>query len=67
MAIKSASPFPWTAIAGYTDGAVGYVPTRAAYPEGGYEVDRACRVGPEAGEMIERATVRLLRAVAGGA
>ncbi|HEV7215092.1 MAG TPA: hypothetical protein VGP33_08185, partial [Chloroflexota bacterium] len=35
MAIKSASPFPWTAIGGYTDGSAGYFPTRASYPEGG--------------------------------
>ncbi len=63
MAIKQASPFPWTAIAGYTDGAVGYVPTRAAYPEGGYEVDRACRVAPEAGELLQETTLRLLQSV----
>jgi hypothetical protein len=63
MAIKRASPFPWTAVAGYTDGSAGYVPTRAAYPEGGYEVDRACRVNPEAGEMIEETSSRLLRAL----
>ncbi|HEU5315345.1 MAG TPA: hypothetical protein VFX49_04505, partial [Chloroflexota bacterium] len=61
MAIKKASPFPWTAVAGYTDGSAGYVPTRAAYPEGGYEVERACRVNPEAGEMIEETSVRLLK------
>jgi hypothetical protein len=64
MAIKRASPFPWTGIAGYTDGSAGYVPTRAAYPEGGYEVDRACRVSPEAGEMIEETSRRLLRSLA---
>jgi hypothetical protein len=65
MAIKAASPFPFTAVAGYTDGSAGYVPTRAAYPEGGYEVERACRVAPEAGETIEATSVRLLRALAG--
>jgi neutral ceramidase len=63
MAIKAASPFPWTAIAGYTDGAIWYVPTRDAYPEGGYEVDRACRVAPEAGELLQETTLRLLQAV----
>jgi hypothetical protein len=64
MAIKEQSPFPWTAIAGYTDGSAGYIPTRAAYPEGGYEVDRACRVNPEAGAMVEETSVRLLRSLA---
>lgn len=63
MAIKAASPFPWTAVAGYTDGALGYFPTRAAYPEGGYEVERACRVAPDAGELLQETTVRLLHAV----
>jgi neutral ceramidase len=63
MAIKQASPFPWTAIGGYTDGSAGYFPTRASYPEGGYEVDRACRVAPEAGELLQATTMRLLQSV----
>lgn len=61
MTIKQRSPYASTIIAGYTDGAVGYIPTRAAYPEGGYEVERACRVNPAAGEMVEQTTLRLLR------
>ena len=65
MAIKAGSPFPWTAVAGYTDAAVWYVPTRAAYPEGGYEVERACRVAPEAGELIAATGARLLASLAG--
>jgi hypothetical protein len=63
MAIKRGSPFPWTAVAGYTDGSVGYVPTRDAYADGGYEVDRACRVNPEAGELIQEISLRLLRSL----
>jgi hypothetical protein len=63
QAIKAASPFPWTAIAGYTDGGIWYVPTRQAYPEGGYEVERACRVAPEASELLQETTLRLLQAV----
>jgi hypothetical protein len=65
LAIKRDSPFPWTAVAGYTDGSAGYIPTRAAYPEGGYEVDSACRVNPEAGELVEATSLRLLRALEG--
>jgi hypothetical protein len=64
MAIKGGSPFPCTAVAGYTDAAVWYVPTRAAYAEGGYEVDRACRVAPEAGELIQETAISLLRSLA---
>jgi hypothetical protein len=64
LAIKRDSPFPWTAVAGYTDGSAGYIPTRAAYPEGGYEVESACRVNPEAGELVEATSLRLLRALA---
>jgi hypothetical protein len=64
LAVKAASPFPWTAVAGYTDGSAGYIPTRAAYPEGGYEVDSACRVNPEAGEMVQETSIRLLRSLA---
>ena len=61
MRIKAASPFSHTLIAGYTNGSVGYLPTVEAYPEGGYEVTHACRVDPEAGQMIEAAAGRLLR------
>ena len=63
MQIKRASPFPYTAVAAYTDGTVGYIPTRAAYPDGGYEVDRACRVNPEAGEMVQETSLSLLRSL----
>jgi hypothetical protein len=65
QAIVSCSPFRHTLSAGYTDGTIGYVPTRAAYAEGGYEVTHACRVAPEAGEQIEDESVRLLRRVHG--
>jgi hypothetical protein len=60
MAIKRRSPFTVTCIAGYSNGSVGYIPTRRAYPEGGYEVTHACRVAAEAGELIEREALRLL-------
>ena len=49
---QGGSPFPWTAVAGYTDAAEWYVPTRGAYAEGGYEVDRACPRGAPGGEVI---------------
>jgi hypothetical protein len=37
MAVKERSPGLPTLYAGYTNGALGYFPTAAAYPEGGYE------------------------------
>jgi neutral ceramidase len=63
MRIKAASPLPYTLIAGYTNGSVGYLPTMEAYSEGGYEVTHACRVDPAAGEMIEAEAGRLLAAL----
>jgi neutral ceramidase len=48
-------------VVGYTDGALWYVPTPEAYAEGGYEVDDACRVAPEAGLLLQRRTLALLR------
>src|SRR5207253_5888681 len=35
QSIAARSPFRHTLYAGYTDGTIGYVPTRAAYAEGG--------------------------------
>lgn len=63
--IVDGSAFPQTLYAGYTDGSVNYVPTRSAYPEGGYEVTHGCHVAPEAGEQLEAASIELLAAVRG--
>jgi hypothetical protein len=60
QSVVAHSPFPRTLFAGYTNGSVWYVPTRAAYAEGGYEVTHACRVSPEAGELLEAESIRLL-------
>jgi hypothetical protein len=37
MRVRSASPFPHTFYFGYTNGWLGYLPTREAFAEGGYE------------------------------
>lgn len=37
LAIKAASPFQHTLVAGYTNGDIGYLPTARAFEEGGYE------------------------------
>ncbi|MBO0702236.1 MAG: neutral/alkaline non-lysosomal ceramidase N-terminal domain-containing protein [Candidatus Dormibacteraeota bacterium] len=60
QSVVARSPFRDTIYAAYANGSVGYVPTRAAYHEGGYEVTHACNVGPEAGELIEEESLRLL-------
>lgn len=65
QSIVARSPFPHTLYAAYTDGTIGYVPTRAAYADGGYEVTHACHVAPEAGEQLEDESVRLLTRLAG--
>jgi len=60
------SPCRLTAVPAYTNGNVGYVPTAAAYPEGGYEVQTAIRyygttmLRPEAEQMILASAQRLL-------
>jgi neutral ceramidase len=63
QSIIARSPFRHTLFAGYANGTIGYVPTRAAYADGGYEVSHACQVAPDAGEQIEEESVRLLRSI----
>ena len=59
-AIKTASPFPHTLIITHCNGAAGYLPTKEAYPQGGYEVESSS-FGPEAAEEVVQEAVRLLR------
>jgi neutral ceramidase len=59
-AVKSGSPFVHTFIFTHCNGAAGYVPTRASYPEGGYEV-QSSPFSPGAGEELAEAAVRMLR------
>lgn len=62
-AIESGSPFRANLYAGYTNGSIDYVPTRAAYAEGGYEVVQGSRVAPEAAEVLQAESLALLRDV----
>jgi neutral ceramidase len=60
-AIKKASPFRHTIVAELSNGSIGYVPDRAAYPQGAYEVVSArCAAG--SGEMLVDAAVAMLKA-----
>jgi neutral ceramidase len=65
LAIKKASPFKHTFIAELANGSVGYVPTRAAFAQGNYEVVSA-RGAIESGEMIVEAAIKLLNEVKAG-
>ena len=59
LSLKAASPFKNTIVAELSNGSVGYVPTRTAYPHGNYEVISArCRAG--SGEkLVDAALVQL--------
>ena len=61
VAIKSRSPFADTFFVGYTNGSIGYIPVPQAYPEGGYEVEFASQVNPEAAGIVTEGCLKLLR------
>lgn len=61
LSIKAASPFRTTVIAELANGAIGYIPTRVAYPQGNYEVVSA-RCAEGSGEKLVDAALRQLRA-----
>jgi hypothetical protein len=66
--IKTALAGTPVLISSYANGNVGYVPTRAAYDEGGYEVvvaqrARALPIAPEAGEQMVETAIDLARSL----
>ncbi|MBU4212885.1 MAG: hypothetical protein KKD33_09910, partial [Verrucomicrobia bacterium] len=60
--IKAASPFRHTYILGLANGCIGYVPTREAIRQGGYE-PLVRRVDDSAAKIIEEQSLVLLRSV----
>jgi hypothetical protein len=62
MQIKKESPFSHTYIVGLANGGVGYIPTRKAIKQGGYEVDMRL-VAAEAEDIIIQQSLSLLRGV----
>ncbi len=64
--IKLKSPFPFLQVAHLCNGYCCYVPTRRALAGGGYEtrIGWGSRLAPEALEMIEKASVQLLKKLA---
>jgi hypothetical protein len=57
--ISSQSPFAHTLVSGYSNGGFGYMPTRAAFAEGGYETE-ATPFSEAAAETLSAEAVRLL-------
>jgi len=69
MNIIAASPFRHTFVIGYANRSVGYLPTRQAFEEGGYEIETAHRwygfppFTPHIQEIVEDAAVGLLKSL----
>ena len=59
QAIASQSPFAHTLVSGYSNGGFGYIPTRAAFGEGGYETE-ATPFSEDAADTLTTEAVRLL-------
>jgi hypothetical protein len=66
LGIKESSPFEHTLVAGYTNGCIGYMPTRNAFQEGGYETHSAYRLygiypmDQDVAEKMVNSTLRLI-------
>lgn len=62
LEIKKKSPFPFTFVAAHANGFCGYLPTREAYRQGGYEpYCLYSKYLPGAGQKIAKSAVSLLR------
>jgi hypothetical protein len=61
LAIKHASPFRFTIVAGLANGSLGYIPDRKAFAQGAYEPISA-RCAPGSGErLVDSATRQLIK------
>jgi len=62
LEVRRRSPFPLTAVVGYAEDYLGYLPTEAAHDEGGYELGpgRWARVGRGAEGILLREAASLL-------
>lgn len=69
LAIRQQSPFEFTAVAGYAEDYVGYIPVDAAFDEGGYELGpgRWARVGRGTAKILQAESLALLSDLAVGA
>lgn len=62
LAAQTMRPDLFVAMAAYGDYGPGYIGTRVAYPEGGYEVPGASRVAPDVEDVLTRAIREVLDA-----
>ncbi|NWG76012.1 MAG: hypothetical protein HXY24_15660, partial [Rubrivivax sp.] len=60
LQIKRSSPFRHTMVFGYTNDSIGYLPTRDAFPHGGYGVSWTSRVDETAEELLLAAARKAL-------
>ncbi len=61
--IVAGSPFAHTLFSGYSNGGFGYIPMRAAYGEGGYEIE-ATPFSEDAADVVVAEGIRLLKDLA---
>jgi len=68
LAIKLASPFPFTQVAHMCNGYVGYLPTERAFAGGGYETrtGRGSRLAHSALQVVQDAAIELVKGLHGG-
>jgi neutral ceramidase len=64
--LRARSPFRHTLVLGLANEAIGYVPSRRAYAEGGYE-PTSSRLQPGSGERLVEEALALLASLRGGA
>jgi hypothetical protein len=62
--LRARSPFPYTLVLGLANEAIGYVPSRHAYEEGGYE-PTSSRLQPGGGERLVAEALALLTGMRG--
>jgi hypothetical protein len=58
--VRNQSPFPYTFYFGYSNGSLGYLPTREEFPRGGYE-PHTSPFTEAAGDDLERLVLTYLR------
>ena len=67
LAIREASPCGFTAVVGYADDYIGYIPTDRAFANGGYEIGpgRWSRLASGSEPIVRQAAIELLGSLAG--
>jgi neutral ceramidase len=66
LAIRAQSPFAFTAVVGYAEDGIGYIPTDRAFDEGGYEIGpgRWSRLARGSEPILRQAALELVREMA---